>query len=313
VHDWDGIDELLAIAETGSFVHAAERLRVSTSQVSRALARLEDRLDARLLYRNTRRVSLTQLGHLFVDRCRGVVQERNNIFAELGIGDNVPVRLRMTCPPGYGERFVMPLMARFLGENPRASISVELTNRVVDLIRDGFDLAIRGKLLSDLDSGLIQTKLDSRMLYLCASAGYVEAHGAPQTVDDLAGHQCLLGAADHWSFRIGKRNVSFRPKGRWHCNHGSAVLDAALEGLGICRLPDFYVEEHIAGGALVSLLPEFQPPDEGMWAVYPQRHHVVPVVRRMIDFLRENISRSRGTMRRPVGRAGVRAAKPRHN
>jgi DNA-binding transcriptional LysR family regulator len=297
VHDWDGIDELIAVAETGSFVNAAERLRVSTSQISRAVARLENRLEARLLYRNTRQVNLTQMGRLFVDRCRSVVQERNNIFAELGISTNIPVRLRMTCPPGYGERFVMPLMARFLAENQHASISVELSNRVINLVREGFDLAIRGTRLSGFDSGLIQTKLDSRILYLCASPGYVEANGAPQTLADLDAHHCLLGAAEQWSFRSGKKIVSLRPKGRWHCNSGLAVVHAALQGLGICRLPDFYVEEHLASGALIALLPEHQPPDEGIWAVYPQRQHVVPIVRRMIDFLRENLARGRGTIR----------------
>ena len=294
VHDWDGIDELIAVADAGSFVHAAERLRVSTSQVSRAVARLEDRLKVTLLYRNTRQVALTEIGQLFVDRCRGVIQDRKNVFADLGITHNIPVRLRMTCAPGYGERFVMPLMARFLTENPQASISVDLTNRVLDLVGEGFDLAIRGTRLSEFDSGLIQTKIDSRMLYLCASHAYVEAHGAPHSLDELGLHQCLLGAAEQWTFRNGNEVVSFRPKGRWHCNSGSAVLHAALDGAGICRLPDFYVEEHLSAGRLITLMPEYQPPDEGMWAMYPQRQHVVPIVRRMIDFLRFNIARVRG-------------------
>jgi len=289
---WDGIEEFIATAETESFSRAAARLGVSTSHISREVARLEDRLSVRLLYRTTRRVSLTDAGRLFLERCRRLVEEREEMFAAVSEQDGTARgHLRLTCSIAYGERFIVPLVNRFLADHPQMSISIDLTNRVVDLVGEGVDLAVRiGASLGD--SRLIAVRLAERERYLCAAPAYLAAHGVPAALDDLARHACLIGTAEFWQFQAGGRLVEFKPRGAWRCNSGFAVLDAARQGLGLCQLPDFYVERDLASGALVNLLEAHRPPAEGIWAVYPHRRHLSPKVARLVDYLKAHVGQS---------------------
>lgn len=288
---WDGIDSFIAVCETESFSAAASRLGVSTSHISREVARLEDRLQVRLLYRTTRRVSVTDAGRTFLERCRRLVEEREEAFAAVSESDGAPRgHLRLTCSIAYGERFIVPLVNRFLLTHPQLSVSIDLTNRLVDLVGEGFDLAVRTGASLD-DSRLIAVRLASRRRYLCASPSYQERHGAPVGLDDLSHHQCLTGTADLWHFDDQGRQVSFRPIGSWRCNSGFAVLDAARQGLGLCQLPDFYVETDLASGTLISLLDQHRPPDEGIWAVYPHRRHLSPKVSLLVDYLKSHVGR----------------------
>lgn len=288
---WDGIDSFIAVCETESFSAAAARLGVSTSHVSREVARLEDRLQVRLLYRTTRRVSVTDAGRTFLERCRRLVEEREEAFAAVSESDGAPRgHLRLTCSIAYGERFIVPLVNRFLLTHPQLSVSIDLTNRLTDLVGEGFDLAVRTGASLD-DSRLIAVRLASRRRYLCAAPTYLHRHGAPVSLDDLAHHQCLMGTADLWHFEDQGRQVSFRPVGSWRCNSGFAVLDAARQGLGLCQLPDFYVETDLAAGTLVSLLDDHRPPDEGIWAVYPHRRHLSPKVSLLVEHLKSHVGR----------------------
>ncbi|MBJ7416084.1 MAG: LysR family transcriptional regulator [Niveispirillum sp.] len=288
---WDGIDSFIAVCETESFSAAAARLGVSTSHVSREVARLEDRLQVRLLYRTTRRVSVTDAGRTFLERCRRLVEEREEAFATVSESDGAPRgHLRLTCSIAYGERFIVPLVNRFLLTHPQLSVSIDLTNRLTDLVGEGFDLAVRTGTSLD-DSRLIAVRLASRRRYLCAAPSYLERFGAPVSLDDLPRHQCLTGTADLWHFDDHGRQVSFRPVGSWRCNSGFAVLDAARQGLGLCQLPDFYVETDLAAGVLVSLLDPHRPPDEGIWAVYPHRRHLSPKVSLLVDYLKSHVGR----------------------
>lgn len=288
---WDGIDSFIAVCETESFSAAAARLGVSTSHISREVARLEDRLQVRLLYRTTRRVSVTDAGRTFLERCRRLVEEREEAFAAVSESDGAPRgHLRLTCSIAYGERFIVPLVNRFLLAHPQLSVSIDLTNRLVDLVGEGFDLAVRTGASLD-DSRLIAVRLASRRRYLCASPSYLERHGAPVGLDDLSHHQCLTGTADLWHFDDQERQVSFRPIGSWRCNSGFAVLDAARQGLGLCQLPDFYVETDLVSGTLISLLDQHRPPDEGIWAVYPHRRHLSPKVSLLVDYLKSHVGR----------------------
>lgn len=288
---WDGIDSFIAVCETESFSGAATRLGVSTSHISREVARLEDRLQVRLLYRTTRRVSVTDAGRTFLERCRRLVEEREEAFAAVSESDGAPRgHLRLTCSIAYGERFIVPLVNRFLLTHPQLSVSIDLTNRLVDLVGEGFDLAVRTGTSLD-DSRLIAVRLASRRRYLCAAPAYLEQVGAPVSLDDLPRHRCLTGTADLWHFDDQGRQVSFRPVGSWRCNSGFAVLDAARQGLGLCQLPDFYVETDLATGTLVSLLDRHRPPDEGIWAVYPHRRHLSPKVSLLVDYLKHHVGR----------------------
>lgn len=288
---WDGIDAFIAVCEAESFSAAALRLGVSTSHISREVARLEDRLQVRLLYRTTRRVSVTDAGRVFLERCRRLVEEREEAFATVSESDGAPRGyLRLTCSIAYGERFIVPLVNRFLLDHPQLSVSIDLTNRIVDLVGEGFDLAVRTGTSLD-DSRLIAVRLASRRRYLCAAPAYLERHGAPAHLETLPLHSCLAGTAELWHFSDEGRPVEFRPMGGWRCNSGFAVLDAARQGLGLCQLPDFYVKPDLAAGRLVSLLDEYRPPDEGIWAVYPHRRHLSPKVSRLVEYLKSHVGR----------------------
>ncbi|WP_278069749.1 LysR family transcriptional regulator [Brevundimonas sanguinis] len=286
---WDGIDEFTAVAEQASFSAAARRLSLSTSAVSREIARLEDRLQTRLLHRTTRRVELTDAGRDFLARCRRLIDERDEALAAVQPDDQAPRGLlRMTCSVSYGERFIAPAVNAFARQNPELRIELDLDNRLRDLVGDGYDLAVRFGHLTD--SRLMARRLASRRLILCASPDYLARRGAPRDLSEIASHDGLIGSAEHWRFTEAGREVSLRPTGRWRCNSGAAVLDAALQGLGLCQLPDFYVAEALASGALVSLLDGARPPDEGVWAVHPHPRHVPPKVRAMIDWLHESLA-----------------------
>jgi DNA-binding transcriptional LysR family regulator len=286
---WDGIDEFTAVAEQASFSAAAKRLGLSTSAVSREIAKLEDRLQTRLLNRTTRRVELTDAGRDFLDRCRRLIDERDEALAAVQPDDSAPRGLlRMTCSVSYGERFVAPAVNRFARAHPELSIELDLDNRLRDLVGDGYDLAVRFGHLTD--SRLIARRVASRRLILCASPEYLIRRGAPRAVSELSAHNLLTGSSEFWRFSEGGREVNFRPQGRWRCNSGAAVLDAAIHGLGLCQLPDFYVREALDDGRLTSLFDDQRPPDEGVWAVYPHRRHAPPKVRLMIDHLRETLA-----------------------
>ncbi|MGR4863140.1 LysR family transcriptional regulator [Caulobacter sp. LARHSG274] len=281
---WAGIDEFTAVVQTRNFTRAAKQLGCSTSQISREIAALEERLGQRLLYRTTRHVSLTDAGERLILRCRRLVEERDEAFAELlAEGDQLQGQLRITCSVAYGERFIVPLLNRLMVSYPKLSVDLMLTDEMLDLVEKGVDLAVRSGTLRD--SRLVATRLTSRTRLLCASPAYLARHGTPTNLDDLGRHVCLRGTSDTWTFDRDDRVHIHRPQGRFRCNSGQAVLEAALDGLGVCRLPDFYVEPHIARGDLVELLAEHRPADEGVWAVYPNRRHLSAKVRTVIEQL----------------------------
>jgi DNA-binding transcriptional LysR family regulator len=285
---WDGIDEFVAVAEAESFSRAAARLNLSTSGVSREVARLEDRLQTRLLYRTTRKVSLTDAGRLFLARCRVLIQERDEAMRLVGEDEGeLKGQLRMTCSSAYGERYVVPAVNAFALAHPRLSVDIVLDDGVRDLVADGFDLAIRFGRLGD--SRLIAKRLASRTRRLCAAPAYLDKAGAPASLAQIADHACVLGASETWTFRDNGTETTLRPRGRWRCNSGQAVLDAAIAGLGLCQLPNFYVDGPIAAGTLVPLLDEHRPADEGVWAVYPHLRHLPAKVRLLVEHLERNL------------------------
>jgi len=286
---WEGLDEFVAVAECGNFSRAAEHLRLSSSHVSRQVALLEERLQARLLYRTTRRVSLTEAGQTFLARCQRLIEERDEAFLTIGDLHSVPTGLlRMTAAVAYGERFIVPLVNEFMAGYPALKVEIELTNRTLDMVHEGFDLAIRLGRLSE--SSLVATRLAPRAMYLCAAPAYLEKYGRPHTLSELGQHNCLIGTGDTWNFQQAGREHHFRPSGNWRCNSGQAVLDAALRGFGLCQLPDYYVLEPLRRGELVSLLDANQPPNTAVWAVYPQRRYSLPKVRLLVEALKAGLA-----------------------
>jgi DNA-binding transcriptional LysR family regulator len=286
---WEGLDEFVAVAECGQFTAAAERLGLSSSQVSRQVARLEERLQTRLFYRSTRRVALTEAGQTFLQHCQRLQDAREEALRAVGdLGSEPKGLLRMTCAVAYGERFIVPLVTDFMTRHPQLRVDIELSNRNLDLVHEGLDLAIRlGRLQ---DSRLVATRLAPRRMYLCAAPDYLQHYGRPHSLSELGRHNCLIGSSDTWSFQLNGREAAQRVQGNWRCNSGQAVLDAALRGLGLCQLPDYYVLEHLRSGALVSLLDNQQPPNTAVWALYPQQRHLSPKVRQLVDALKAGLA-----------------------
>ncbi len=286
---WEGLDEFVAVAECGQFSAAAERLGLSTSQVSRQVARLEDRLQSRLFYRSTRRVALTEAGQTFLQHCQRLQDAREEALRAVSDLSAEPKGLlRMTCAVAYGERFIVPLVTEFMTRHRQLKVDIVLSNRTLDIVHEGLDLAVRlGRLQ---DSQLVATRLAPRQLYLCAAPAYLQRYGQPHSLSELSQHNCLVGSSDLWSFQLEGRDASLRVQGNWRCNSGQAVLDAALRGLGLCQLPDYYVSEHLRSGALVALLNPLQPPNTAVWALYPQQRHLSPKVRQLVDFLKAGLA-----------------------
>ena len=286
---WEGLDEFVAVAECGQFTAAAERLSLSSSQVSRQIARLEERLQTRLFYRSTRRVALTEAGQTFLQHCQRLQDAREEALRAVGdLGSEPKGLLRMTCAVAYGERFIVPLVTDFMLQHSQLRVDIELSNRTLDLLHDGLDLAIRlGRLQ---DSRLVATRLAPRVMYLCAAPAYLQRYGRPHSLSELPQHNCLIGSSDQWLFQQEGREQALRVQGNWRCNSGEAVLDAALRGFGLCQLPDYYVQAHLRSGALVALLEAQQPPNTAVWALYPQQRHLSPKVRQLVEQLKSGLS-----------------------
>lgn len=286
---WEGIDEFVAVAEHGHFSAAAVHLGMSSSQVSRQVAHLEERLQTRLFYRSTRKVSLTEAGHTFLQHCRRLHDGREEAMRAVQDLTSEPKGLlRMTCAVAYGERFIVPLVTDYMARYPQLEVDIELTNRTLDLVNEGLDLAIRlGRLQA---SRLVAARLAPRQMYLCAAPSYLGRYGRPHSLSELARHNCLIGSTDQWLMQVEGREQSVRVQGNWRCNSGQAVLDAAVKGMGLCQLPDYYVLEYLRSGALVSLLEAHQPPNTAVWALYPQQRHLSPKVRGLIEHLRQGLA-----------------------
>ncbi len=283
---WEGLEEAVVVADAGSFVGGARILHVSTSHISRAVAALEERVGAQIFNRTTRRVTLTATGHVLIQQARQIIEARENLLTSLRGAGEVIGELRITCSTALGERFVAPEARGFALDHPGLTVTLELNNRLIDIIAEGYDLAIRTGHVSD--PRLVGKQLALRPYETCASPAYLAQHGTPAAPGDLDRHECLVGTASTWHFLVEHTPRPVSPKGRWHCNSGAAVVDAAIAGIGICQLPRYYVRDHILAGRLVPILTAFRRQPEPVLAVYPQRGHLAPKVRQFVARLAES-------------------------
>lgn len=287
--NWDGISEFIAVYETTSFTMAAKQLHCSTAHVSRCISLLENRLGTKLFYRTTRKVSPTDAATIYYQHCRQIADALKEAEQALNDLQSSPKGiLNITAPVAFGESHIAPLLNDFIQQYPDLELRCQLTNQALDLVADGYDLAIRIGRLSN--SSMMARKLSSRRLYLCASPDYLQRHGEPHTLSELPSHDCLQGTLDHWRFKYNGQERNVRIHGRIRYNSGHALLDAALKGLGIAQLPDYYAENALQQGTLIRLLTPFQCEDEGIWAIYPQNRLLSPKVRLLIDFLAEKLN-----------------------
>ncbi len=284
--NWEGVCEFVAVAEAESFTAAAKRLGISTAQVSRQVSALETRLSAKLFYRTTRRVAVTEVGNIYYQHCRQLLDGLDEAERAITNLQSTPTgKLKITAPTTYGERTIVPLINNFVAKYPELDVWLRLTNQTLDLIDEGYDLAIRlGKLD---DSSMMAKRLASRTRYVCASPDYLSTHGVPHSLSELEQHNCLQGTLDYWLFQENGKARNIKITGNIRCNSGRALVDAALKGIGIVQLPDYYVSHFIESGQLVSLLEHLREPDEGVWALYPHNRHLSPKVRMLIDYLSE--------------------------
>ena len=271
--------------DSGSFSAAADRLGYSKSHVSRQVTRLENRLGTQLLQRSTRKLSLTETGRAYYQRCSDILGQLREVEAAVIDRQDQPRgNLRLTVAGAFGERYVAPAAAQFMQQYPQLHIEMDFTNRRVDLITEGYDLAIRSGVLRD--SSLIARRIAERRLVVCGSRDYFDRCGRPQSLQDLRHHNCLVGSLPTWRFREpAGEHIDLKIDGNWHSNNGHALLAAARKGLGLVQLPEFYVYGDIADGRLLTALEHYQAKDTAVWALYPNNRHLAPKVRLFIDHL----------------------------
>ncbi|XQW84951.1 LysR substrate-binding domain-containing protein [Thalassotalea piscium] len=285
---WEGISEFVAVAENESFTRASKIMAISTAQVSRQVSALEKRLHIKLFYRTTRNVSLTEEGRVFYQHCRSVLDGLEAAERAITNLQSKPQgKIKLTAPVTYGEQQILPLVNDFAKQYTEVEVSAYLSNQKIDLVEQGYDLAIRIGKLSD--STMMAKKLGQRTNYICASPDYLKKHGVPHSLSELNKHSCLLGTLDYWHFRDSGKEKHIRVSGRLRYNSGQSLVDAALKGLGIVQLPDYYVQPHIENGSLVTLLDNYRESEQGIWAVYPQNRHLSPKIRLLVDYLAKSL------------------------
>jgi DNA-binding transcriptional LysR family regulator len=286
------LEDLRIFAETvdaQSFTAAADRLGLSKQFVSKRIAALEKRLGARLLVRSTRQLRVTDLGLAYYERAQRILQEvdaaEQMITSQTATPRGV---LRLSAPMTFATLHLGSLIPEFMQRHPDVSVELELNDRTVDLIGEGYDMAVRIGTLAD--SSLIARRITSVQLITCASADYLSRRGKPTAPEQLAAHACLIyGHNRHgeWTYRVGERIRKIPVSGPLRANNGEMLRDAAIAGLGVVNLPDFIIAEGLADGRLVEMLEDFRPQGFTVHAVYPQHRQTSLLVRAFSDFLVE--------------------------
>jgi DNA-binding transcriptional LysR family regulator len=288
-----GISTFLAIAETLSFSKAGETLGISRATVSAQLGELEKRLGIRLLQRTTRSVALTEAGSAYLQALGGVLgQIREAERAATAYQKEAVGRLRVSAPPDLGSSHITPILTNFLQKNPAISIEMDLSYGAVNLIEQGFDLAIRATI--SVEPNLITRRIGASPLFVCASPDYLERTGAPQHPSDLVSHSCLhfteLRWGRVWHFRQGDSTSRVPILPRFEINDGRCLRQAAIDGAGITLLPSFIVGPDIRSGRLVPLFQDWEMPPVPLHAVYPANRHIAVKVRNFVAFLTNNLA-----------------------
>jgi DNA-binding transcriptional LysR family regulator len=285
------MEAFVSAVEWGSLAKAANALGVTPAMLGRRVDGLEKRLGVRLLHRSTRSLVLSEEGQLFLERCKA-------LFSDLEIAEELMAssrqsavgHLRVSAPAGFGLRHVAPQGPVFLERNPEVRLSFDLTDRVVELVRDGYDLGIR--IGAVLDPNLVAIRLAPNRRAVCAAPAYLARHGVPRTLADLEQHNCLAfnpqgGQHGGWSFQDGARPVTIRVRGNPDCNDGEMLRRWAAEGLGLAWRSTWEIQAEIARGELVTVLDDFALPDYDIRAVYPQQRYIPAKVRFFVEHLKQ--------------------------
>jgi len=295
------LETFVSVATRGSLTAAARAESVAPAIIGRRLDALESRLGVKLLVRTTRRISLTHEGSAFLEDCQRLLTDLSNAEASVSAGGvKASGHLRITAPAGFGRRHVAPLVPRFRELHPEVTVSLNLSDRVVDVAGEGYDCAVR---VGDLpDSSLVSVRLaDNRRLCVAAPA-YLQRRGTPEAPADLARHDCLTLSSDAsqtrgWAFSMPaaggeEREIHYlRPGGPMDCSDGQVLHEWCLAGQGIAWRSTWEVEADVAAGRLVRVLDDFAAPPNGIYALFPQRKHLALRVRLWIDYLKHEYGR----------------------
>jgi DNA-binding transcriptional LysR family regulator len=291
---FDDMRIFVATVDARNFTTAASRLSLSKQFVSRRVMALEEALGVRLLIRNTRKLAVTDLGQEFYERARRILGEVADAEQAMSLRRATPHGLlRVSAPMSFGMVHLSPLVSQFLKKHPDVRFDMELSDRTVDVVGEGFDMAIRIGTLAD--STLIAQKLAEVRMVACASPQYLRRRGTPAAPADLERHACLLyghGGPTSWEFVLDGVNKAVEVHGPLRANNGELIRDAAIAGLGIARLPDFIVAAGIRAGQLVEVLEPFLPHASALYAVYPQHRQTSTTIQAFTAFLREQLARS---------------------
>jgi DNA-binding transcriptional LysR family regulator len=284
------IESFVAVATRGSLTAAAKLEGIAPAVVGRRIDALEERLGVKLLTRTTRRITLTREGGAFLEDCQRLRADLANAEANVSAGSlRASGVLRVTAPAGFGRRHVAPMVPLFLAHHPKLHLSLNLSDRLVDLPNENFDCAVR---VGDMpDSSLVAVRLADNRRLCVAAPSYLERAGRPQHPSDLMRHECLVLTSDAsqtrgWAFTVEGDVTHLRPGGRMNCSDGQVLHAWCLEGHGIAWRSAWEVADDLAEGRVVSLLEEFAAPPNGIYAVYAQRKHQPLRLRLWVDFLK---------------------------
>ena len=293
------LESFVSVVTRGSLTAAARAEGVAPAIMGRRLDALEERLGVKLLLRTTRRITLTHEGSAFLEDCQRLLADLANAEASVSAGGvKASGHLRITAPAGFGRRRVAPLVPKFRELHPEVTISLNLSDRVVDIAGEAYDCAVR---VGDMpDSSLVSVRLADNRRLCVATPAYLERHGKPMIPQDLVRFDCLTLSSDAsqtrgWAFNVGseaaREVIYFKPIGPLDCSDGQVLHDWCLAGYGIAWRSIWEVEAEISAGALVVVLDEFSAPPNGIYAVFPQRKHLPLRVRLWIDFLKQHYGR----------------------
>ena len=289
------IETFAAVVAKGSLSAAAQAEGVAPAVIGRRIDALEERLGVKLLVRTTRRITLTFEGAAFLEDCQRIIHDMQDAEASVSAGGvKASGHLRVSAPAGFGRRHVAPLVPRFAIEHPDVTVTLDLSDRLVDLVNEGFDCAVR---LGELpDSSLVSLRLGENRRVCVAAPAYLARRGAPRTLAELAQHNCLaLGAGANqqrgWTFQDGGKIVTTRVSGTMECSDGAVLHEWCLEGHGLAWRSWWEVGDDVAAGRLVSVLDAFEAPPIGIHAVFAQRRHLPLRVRLFLDFLKQTYGR----------------------
>lgn len=287
---FDGLQTFVGTAQTGSFTAAGVELGLTSSAVGKSVSRLEARLGVKLLHRTTRRLTLTPDGEAYLETCLAVLDELEVAENELSGGRAEPAgRIRIDLPAAFGRRHVMPALIDLSVRYPRLDLSVTFTERTVDLVAEGIELAVRIGTLSD-EGGLMARRLGAQRLVICASPEYITRHGAPTDAQELMARDCIVGwrraPRPAWLLRDETRAmVPQEVHARHEFSDGDAMVQAVLAGAGLSQLPTWLIGEHLAAGTLVPVLERYEGGEMPIHAVWPQSRYLRRRVRVTIDAL----------------------------